>query len=188
MSVPQAAAVQPVPERVQVTPLLAESLRTEAVSRAGVEDWTVRDGGLTETEIGSGGAAVTVMAAADDLVASATEVATRESVAGAGTDAGALYVTEVRVMFVNVPQLAAEQPEPERVQVTPLLAGSFWTVAENGVDCETWTDELGGLTATEIAGGAALMVIVEEADLAEFETDVAINETVEEVGTVPGAV
>jgi hypothetical protein len=91
-------------------------------------------------------------------------------------------------MLVRVPQLPAEQPEPERVQVTPLLAGSFWTVAENGADCETWTGELGGLTATEIAGGAALMVIVEEADLAEFETDTAIKETVEEVGTVPGAV
>ena len=33
------------------------------------------------------------------------------------------------MMTVKVPQVEPEQPEPERVQVTPLLAGSFCTKA-----------------------------------------------------------
>jgi hypothetical protein len=123
-SVPQVEPEQPEPERVQVTPLFAESFWTEAVKFAAVETRTAADVGLTETEMG-GGAAVMVIEAEADLVPSATEVALRVTVAGVGTEAGALYVTEEEVTTVRVPQVEPEQPEPERVQVTPLLAGSF---------------------------------------------------------------
>jgi len=39
--------------------------------------------------------------------------------AGLGTAAGALYVTELEVMLVSEPQVAPLQPAPERAQVTP---------------------------------------------------------------------
>lgn len=88
-SAPQAEPEQPEPESAQVTPLLAESFWTEAVKFDVVEIRTEADVGLTETEIG-GGAAVTVIEAEPDLVASATEVALMVTVGGVGTVAGAL--------------------------------------------------------------------------------------------------
>jgi hypothetical protein len=59
------------------------------------------------------------------LVASATEVALSVTVAGDGTVAGAVYVAEVVVTLVRVPQAAPEHPAPERDHVTPLLCESF---------------------------------------------------------------
>jgi len=89
VSVPQAAPEQPEPERDQVTPLFCESFCRVAVKlpvcRASIE----LGFGPTETEIG-GGAAVMVMAAVPDLVASAMDVAVRVTDAGFGTVTGAL--------------------------------------------------------------------------------------------------
>jgi hypothetical protein len=65
-----------------------------------------------------GGVAVTVMAALPDLVVSAAEVAVNETAAGLGTAVGAVYVTEVAATLESVPQVAPEQPEPERLHVT----------------------------------------------------------------------
>ena len=89
LSVPQVAPEQPVPESDHVTPLFSESFCTEALKLAVVETCTESDPGLTETEIGSG-AAVTVIVADADFVPSATEVAFIVTVAGVGTDAGAV--------------------------------------------------------------------------------------------------
>jgi hypothetical protein len=47
----------------------------------------------------------------------------------AGTEEGALYVTDAEVWFVSDPQAAPVQPEPESDQVTPLLDVSLMTVA-----------------------------------------------------------
>ena len=62
---------------------------------------------------------VTVIVAGPLFVLSATAVAVKVTVAGFGTFAGPLYVTDVVVMFVSEPQVLPLQPEPERDQVTP---------------------------------------------------------------------
>ncbi len=46
-------------------------------------------------------------------------------------------MTEEEVTTVKVPQAEPEQPEPERVQVTPLLAESFCTEAVKFAVVET---------------------------------------------------
>lgn len=74
-------------------------------------------------------AAVTVIPALDVLVVSAIEVAFRVTVEGVGILAGALYVTEVVVALVSVPQVAPLHPVPEIDQVTPLFPVSFVSVA-----------------------------------------------------------
>ncbi len=73
---------------------------------------------------GGGGAAVTVMVVAAVLLASATDLAESVTVAGLGTDAGAVYVMdepEALAVDDSVPHAAPEQPDPLRVQVTPLF-------------------------------------------------------------------
>jgi len=43
------------------------------------------------------------------------------TVAGLGTAAGAVYVTELAVMLLRVPQVVPEHPPPDRLHVTPLF-------------------------------------------------------------------
>ena len=86
---PHAEPEQPEPDSDQVTPLLWESFCRVAAKPADWETWTELEDGLTETEIGAGGA-VMVMVAEADFVESATEVAVRVMVAGEGTEAGAV--------------------------------------------------------------------------------------------------
>src|SRR5271163_1671504 len=50
----------------------------------------------------------------------------------------------------RVPQVAPLQPAPDRVQVTPLFALSFVTVAVNGWVCATCTDIVAGEIAMEM--------------------------------------
>jgi hypothetical protein len=77
---------------------------------------------VTDTaEAPGAGGDVTVIVAVARFVVSLTEVAVSTTVAGLGTAAGALYVTELVVMLVSEPQVAPLQPVPERAQVTPLL-------------------------------------------------------------------
>lgn|SRR5690348_7051896 len=76
-----------------------------------------------------GGGVVMEMEVEADLVASAIEVALRETEAGEGAVEGALYVTEEVVTAERVPQAEPEQPEPESDQVTPLFCESFCRVA-----------------------------------------------------------
>jgi hypothetical protein len=132
-------------------------------------------------------AALTVMDEIVDFVVSATEVAVSETVEGLGTVAGAVYVTEVVVTLVRVPQAVPEQPVPERDQETPLLRVSFWRVAVKGDDWATWTVTVAGEMETEM-GGAGATVMVELADFVESAADVARSVTAAGVGTVVGAV
>ena len=85
-------------------------------------DWftdTFAAEGETKTVIA--GAAVMVMAELADFVVSVTDVAVNVTVAGLGTEAGAVYVTELAVMLLRVPQVVPEQPPPVRLHVTPLF-------------------------------------------------------------------
>ena len=59
-------------------------------------------------------------------------------------------MTEVEVMTVKVPQVEPEQPEPDSVHVTPLLAGSSCTDAVKPAVVEICTDFVEGDTVTEI--------------------------------------
>jgi hypothetical protein len=187
VSVPHVAPEQPVPESDHVTPLFCESFCNVAVKAAVVETCTDVEVGLTPTEIGNG-AAVTVIVADADFVPSATEVAFIVTVAGDGTAAGAMYVAEVVVTFASVPHVAPEQPVPESDQVTPLFCKSFCNVAVKAAAVDTCTDVERGLTPTEIGSGAAVTVIVADADFVPSATEVALIVMVAGAGTAAGAV
>jgi len=77
---------------------------------------------------------------------------------------------------------------PNTVQLTPLFAESFCTVAVKPVDCDTGTDAEVGFTVTEIGGGRVVMVMVADADLVLSAIDVASNVTVAGLGALAGAV
>jgi hypothetical protein len=95
-----------------------------------------------------GGRAVMVMAAEANLVPSAFEVAFKVTMAGLGTTAGAVKVTEVGVALDSVPQADPEQPPLDILQLTPRFDGSFATDTVNDVDLETWTDTADALRET----------------------------------------
>lgn len=88
----------------------------------------------------------------------------------------------------RAPHVAPLQPAPDRVQVTPLFALSFATVAVNG--CVNPTCTLGevGERLTATATGADVTVIAAEAVLVGSVTDVAVSEIAGGVGTAAGAV
>jgi hypothetical protein len=66
---------------------------------------------------------------------------------------------------------------------------SFCTVAVNGALCVACTLADGGVTDTEIGGGAAeVMVMVARADLVESAIEVAVRVTEAGAGTLAGAV
>ena len=87
VSVPQAVPEQPEPDRAHVTPLFAVSLLTVAVKFCVEPVETLAVEGDTATLIA---APVMVIAAEDDFVLSATDVAVSVTVAGEGAVAGAL--------------------------------------------------------------------------------------------------
>jgi hypothetical protein len=186
------APLQPVPLSVQVTPLLAESFCTVAVN-----GWAALAGTLamvsdSVTAMTAGGA-VTVIVAAADLVASATDVAVSVTVAGAGTATGAVYVMavpEALEVVDRVPHraLLLVQPAPESAQVTPLFAESFCTVAAKGCIAPVCTLAVVSERTTATGGGAAVTVIVVEADFVVSATEVTVTVTVAGVGTLAGAV
>jgi hypothetical protein len=62
------------------------------------------------------------------LLLSVTDVALSVIVGGAGTVAGAVYVTEVPVMLLSVPQVAAEQPAASD-QIAPAPVASSCSAA-----------------------------------------------------------
>jgi hypothetical protein len=101
---------------LSVAPVTATS-KDNSVTPVGGVSVIVSD---TAEAPGAGGD-VTVIVAVALFVVSLTEVAVSATVAGLGTAAGALYVTELVVMLVSEPQVAPLQPVPERAQVTPLL-------------------------------------------------------------------
>ena len=60
---------------------------------------------------------------------------------------------EALVVADSVPQALALQPEPERVQETPLFWLSLATVAVNVCVSVSRSDEVAGVTLTEMACG-----------------------------------
>lgn len=74
------------------------------------------DGLLGEMLTLMGGAAVIVIVAAENLVASATEVAVRVTVGVAGTAAGAVYVVDGEL---PVPLAGDTEPQVAGAQATP---------------------------------------------------------------------
>lgn len=88
-SVPQEAPEQPTPVRAQVTPLFCGSLVTVALKDfVPFGACTLAAVGATTTAMAGG--AVTVIAAEEDFVESATDVAVSVTLAGVGTLAGAV--------------------------------------------------------------------------------------------------
>jgi hypothetical protein len=124
-------------------------LLTVAVNCCCVVTGTVAVVGLIDTEIGTG-AALIVIVAPFDFVLSATEVAVSVTVAGDGTLAGAVYVTDVLVTLLSVPQADPVHPVPDNPQLTPLFCESFCTEAVKFAVVETCTEFDAGLTETEI--------------------------------------
>src|SRR5438309_447604 len=99
----------------------------------------------------SAGIEVSARLSATVLRLSLTEVAVTPSVPG-GTVVGAVYVAVVLVTLLKVPQADAPPLHPVMLHVTPLLVGSFATVA-----AKSWLPlvrrlAVDGTTATEIAG------------------------------------
>jgi hypothetical protein len=117
-----------------------------------------------------------------DLEGSAAEVALTVTVAGVGTEPGAVY----RPAFVMVPQETATQPTPETVQFTAVLAVPT-TVAENCCCPPTAMLAALGETATEIAE-AVWMVTEAVPDFVASANEVALTVTVAGLGAVAGAV
>ena len=87
VSVPQVLPEHPEPDSAHVTPLFAESLLTVAVKFCVEPVETLAVEGDTATLIA---APVMVIAAEDDFVLSATDVAVSVTVAGEGAVAGAV--------------------------------------------------------------------------------------------------
>jgi hypothetical protein len=91
-------------------------------------------------------------------------------------------------LFESVPHAAPLQPEPDRVQVTPLFCGSFCTVAVKACDCPVCTDALVGDTLMPTGGGGAVTLMVAVAVLVASATEVAVSMIVAGFGAVVGAV
>ena len=99
-----------------------------------------------------------------------------------------IAATEPPEFAESVPQAAPLQPEPERLQVTPLFCESFCTVAVKLCDCPVCTDALVGDTLMLTGGGGTVMVMVAVAVLVASATDVAVSVTIAGFGTPVGAV
>jgi hypothetical protein len=133
---------------------------------------------------------VTVIAAVAVLVLSVTDVAVSVTEAGAGTVAGAVYVTgapDAVLAAESAPQVAALQPDPDTVQFTPLFPASFATVAVNIIVLPMGTVVVFGERVTETPTAAAV-VIVAAAVFVPSATEIAVSVTTGGVGTAAGAV
>jgi len=182
-NVPQAVPLQPAPFSAHITPLFCESFVTVAVKFCVLPALTVADVGETLTPTG----AVTVIAAVELFVVSATDVAFSVTAAGLGTLAGALYVTDVVVTFVSVPHVAPLHPVPDSDHVTPLFPVSFVNAAVKFCwpipDCTFF--EIGEIVI-EITG-AVVTVMVAVSDFVLSAAEAAFSVTAPP-GAVAGAV
>src|SRR5438552_10859377 len=164
---------------VQFAPLLLGSFVTVAVNCCVFVTSTLAVVGETDTAIGG----VTVAVAVADFVASAADVATTLTFGFAGTVPGAVYVAAFPLEVVAgamVPQPGEHNvPLCVSVQFTPLLLGSFATVAVNCCVVFTLTLAVGGETDSPIAG---VTVRVAVADFVVSATDVAITVTEPRLG------
>ncbi len=133
---------------------------------------------------------VTVIAAVAVLVPSATDVAVSVTEAGVGTVAGAVYVTGVPDAVLaaeSAPQVAPLQPDPDKVQFTPLFPESFATVAVNVAVVLMGTVAEVAERVTETVA-TAVTVIVAAAVFVPSATEIAVSVTTGGVGTAAGAV
>ena len=185
-SVPHAAPEQPTPDTAQLTPLFCGSFATVAVNACvPIPACRLCVAGATLTPIV--GTAVTVITAVPLLAPSATEVAVRVTVAGAGTELGAVYVMatpEALEVAETVPHVAPLQPAPAKAQVTPLACASFETFAVKLWGCPVCTEVMFGATLTPTG---AVTVIVAVPVLVPSATEVAVKVTVAGLGTLTGA-
>ncbi|OLE16984.1 MAG: hypothetical protein AUG83_00900 [Acidobacteria bacterium 13_1_20CM_4_57_11] len=170
---------------VQFAPLLLGSFVTVAVNCCVFVTSTLAVVGETDTAIGG----VTVAVAVADFVASAADVATTLTFGFAGTVPGAVYVAALPLEVVAgamVPQLGEHGvPLCVRVQFTPLLLGSFVTVAVNCCVAFTVTFAVGGETEAAMGG---MTVTVAVADFVVSATEIALIVTWAGLGTADGAV
>ena len=83
---------------------------------------------------------------------------------------------EALLVAESAPQVAALQPAPDSVQVTPLPALSSCTVAVKGCFADAFTLAVPGDTSTTIGGGAET-VMVADADFVVSATEVAVKVT-----------
>ncbi len=90
-------------------------------------------------------------------------------------------------VLLKVPHAAPLQPEPDKLQVTPLLPGSFVTVAVKLCVPFTCTDAEVGATVTT-GGSGGVTVTMALAETVGAATDVAFSVTVAGFGTADGAV
>ena len=189
-SVPQAAPLQPDPERFQVTPLFCGSFATVAVMVCACPASTACVCGEMLTVIAG---RVTVIMTLADLVGSAMEVAVSVTVIGFESGAGAAYVIgtpETLDVLESVPQVAPLHPAPESVQLTPLFCTSFWIVAVKLCElCELSASNVAvdGATLTLNVTGAAMTVIVATETFVPSDTAVAVRLTVDGFGGDAGA-
>jgi hypothetical protein len=182
--------VQPVPDIAQFTPLFVVSFVTVAVNPCVPASCTLVVVSDKLTAIADG-AAVTVIVAAADFVASDTDVAVSVTVAGFGTLAGAVYVIavpEALDVVDKAPHVAPLHPLPDSAQVTPLFAESFATLAVNAWALATCTFAVVSDKLTAIAGGVVVTVIVVVAVLVVSASAVAVSVTVAGFGALAGAV
>ncbi|PYU51274.1 MAG: hypothetical protein DMG48_10540 [Acidobacteria bacterium] len=170
---------------VQFTPLLLGSFVTVAVNCCVFVTSTLAVVGETDTAIGG----VTVAVAVADFVASAADVATTLTFGFAGTVPGAVYVAALPLEVVAgamVPQLGEHGVPPcVRVQLTPLLLGSFVTAAVNCCVVFTVTFAVVGETETAMGG---MTVTVAVADFVVSATEIALIVIWAGLGTADGAV
>ena len=156
LSVPQAAPPQPAPDRDQVTPLLRGSFVSVAANAlVPMPACTLAVAGETVTEIPA--EVGMVICAEADFVESVFETTVRLTAAGLGRVAGAVYVTEVGVVLLSVPQADPLQPLPETDQLTPAFFESFCTVALKFCMPPGITLAVVGETATAIAAAATVV-------------------------------
>jgi hypothetical protein len=119
-----------------------------------------------------------------DRVGSVTEVAVTVTLLPVGAITGAVYVADVAVILLNVPQAPAPLLPHVTDQVTPAFLESLVTVAVSAAVALVASKAGAPESATEMA----VIVIVDDADFVGSVTDVAVTVTVLPVGTAEGAV
>lgn len=92
------------------------------------------------------------------------------------------------VTFVSVPHVVPEHPAPESDQVTPLFCESFRNEAVKFAVVDTCAEVVAGLTETEIARGAEVMVTLAAFDFVGSDNEVALMVMVADEATLAGAV
>jgi hypothetical protein len=99
-----------------------------------------------------------------------------------------MAVPDALLAAERVPHVAPLQPEPDRVQVTPLFALSLFTVAVNGWVNPTCTVAVVSKRLTEIPAVAGVTVIAAAPVFVGSVTEVAVSVIAGGVGAFAGAV